>query len=427
MVPMNKLLGPCTRRDMLKLSAFGALGASVSGWLDVVAGRALALEQATRRKAKACIVLFMSGGPAHTWTFDLKNGDRGCPYKPIETSAPGIQISEYLPQVAKQTQHLALVRGMSTAIADHEPAHYLMRTGFRQAAGLTHPHMGSVVANELVREDTGMPNFVLLKPGSGGLRGASAGFLPPACRPLILKDVSQGIANLSAAGGMDGLRSKADLLKEIDQGFLDEYQAEAIEAKLAGYKKAVQLMDLDKARTAFKIDQEPQAIRDLYGDTVFGKQCLGARRLIEHGVKFVEVMHPNYWDTHGGQLEGQKKMSQVLDQPMAALLADLHDRGMLNETLVVWMGEFGRDYSGGNHYAKAWTTAFAGGGVKGGQAIGRTDAKGMTVEDRPVKVADFAATIYQTLGIDLKKKTRVRGRPIGVVDGEVKPLDELFA
>jgi arylsulfatase A-like enzyme len=120
-------------------------------------------------------------------------------------------------------------------------------------------------------------------------------------------------------------------------------------------------------------------------------------------------------------------MSQVLDQPMAALLADLKDGGLLDETLVVWMGEFGRDYSGGNHYAKAWTTAFAGAGVKGGRAIGRTDAKGMTVEDRPVKVADFAATIYQALGIDLKKKTRVRGRPIGVVDGEVKPLNELFS
>jgi hypothetical protein len=411
---------------MLKLAAFGALGGSACGWLDVVAGRALAAEQATRVKAKQCIVLFMSGGPAHTWTFDLKNGDKGCPYKPIDTSAPGIQISEYLPQVAKQMHHLALVRGMSTAIADHEPAHYLMRTGFRQAAGLTHPHMGAVVANELVRDDTGMPNFVLLKPGSGGLRGTNAGYLPPSCRPLILKDVAQGIANLNTTGGMDSLRNKAGLLEQVDRGFLEEYQAEAIEAKLAGYRKAVQLMDLDKAREAFKIDREPQAVRDLYGDTVFGRQCLGARRLIEHGVKFVEVMHPGYWDTHGGQLEGQKKLSQVLDQPMAALLADLKDHGLLDETLVVWMGEFGRDFSGGNHYAKAWTTAFAGAGVKGGRAIGRTDAKGMTVEDRPVKVADFVSTIYKTLGIDIQKRVRVRERPIGLVDGEAKPLDELF-
>ena len=428
MVLLNKLLGHGTRRDMLKLAGFGALGASVSGWLDVVAGQARAAEQAARKPAKACIVLFMSGGPAHTFTFDIKNGDKGCPYKPIPTAVPGIQVSEFLPEVAKQMQHLALVRGMSTAVADHEQAHYLMRTGFRQAAGLTHPHFGSVVVNELVREDTGMPNFVLVRPGSGGLRGVSSGFMPPFTRPLILRDVAQGIANLNPTGGIDALRKKSALLEEVDKGFLDEYQAEAIEAKLAGYRKAVQLMDLDKAREAFKIEKEPQHVRDLYGDMIFGKQCLGARRLIEHGVKFVEVMHPAYWDTHGGAEKGQQKLTEVLDRPMAALLADLKQRGMLDDTLVVWMGEFGRTYNGNDHYARAWTTAFAGGGVKGGKAIGRTDAKGQTVEDRPVKVADFVATIYKTLGIDITKKNRVSGRPIGLVDGNaVKPLDELYA
>jgi len=427
MIPANKLVGLQSRRDMMKLAAFGALGGSACGWLDIMAQKSFAVEQATRFKAKSCIVLFMSGGPAHTWTFDLKGGDKGCPYQPIETSAPGIQISEYLPRVAKQMHHLALVRGMSTAIADHDPAHYLMRTGFRQAAGMAHPHIGSRVAEQLVREDTGMPNFVLIKPGAGGLRGASAGFLPPSCRPLILKDVSLGIANLNATGGLDAMKKKANLLDELDQGFLDEYQADAINAKMAGYRKAVQLMDLDKARSAFQFEQEPQAVRDLYGDSIFGKQCLGARRLIENGVKYVEVMHPGYWDTHGGQLEGQKKLSGVLDQPMAALLADLHQRGMLEETLVVWMGEFGRDFSGGNHYAKAWTTAFAGAGVKGGQVIGKTDAKGMTVVDRPVKASDFTATIFDALGIDYTKKTKVSGRPIGFVDGDVKPLVELFA
>src|SRR5262245_23494045 len=231
MVHLSKLLDKCSRRDLLKLAAVGAVGPSVSGWLDVVAAEAVAQEQATRKRAKSCIVLFMSGGPAHTWTFDLKNGDKGCPYKPIATSASGIHISEYLPKVAEQMHHLALVRGMSTGVADHEPAHYLMRTGFRQLAGLTHPHMGSVAVSQLVREDSGMPNFVLLKPGSGGLRGASAGFLNPATRPLILKDVGQGIANLKPGGTLEELQKKAGLLEEVDKGFLDEYQAEAIRAK----------------------------------------------------------------------------------------------------------------------------------------------------------------------------------------------------
>ncbi len=426
MVSLSKLLDSASRRDLLRLSALGVLGASVSGWLDVVAGQAAAQDK-KRRPAKACIVLFMSGGPAHTYTFDIKNAPRTCPYKAIATSAPGIQISEYLPEVARQMHHLALVRGMSTAVADHEQAHYLMRTGFRQMAGLTHPHMGSVAVSQLVQEDAGLPNFVLLKPGSGGLRGVSSGFLSPASRPLILKEVGQGIANLKPPAGIEPLKQRAGLLEEMDQGFLDEYQADAIRAKLAGYRKAVQLMDMDKAKKAFQIDQEPQQVRDLYGDTPFGRQCLGARRLIEHGVRFVEVMHPAYWDTHGGAEKGQKKLSEVLDKPMAALLADLKDRGLLDETLVVWMGEFGRTPDGNDHYAKAWTTAFAGAGVKGGRAIGRTDAKGATVEDRPVKVNDFIATIYKTLGINYHKKNWVKGRPVGLVDGEANPVDELFA
>lgn len=424
---INKLFDKPTRRDLLKLAAVGAVGGSACGWMDIISQQALAQERATRQRAKSCIVLFMSGGPAHTFTFDLKGGERGCPYQPIDTTAPGIQISEYLPQVAKQMHHLALVRGMSTDVADHEPAHYLMRTGFRQMAGITHPHMGATAVSQLVREETGMPNFVLLKPGSGGLRGTSCGFLNPATRPLILRDIGQGIANLNPPAGAPQTRDRFNLLQQSDQNFLDEYQAESIRAHLIGYRRAADLMDLNTAREAFKIDREPLHIREKYGDTPFGRQCLGARRLIEHGVRFVEVMHPSYWDTHGGAVNGQRNLSQVLDQPMAALLSDLHDRGLLDETLVVWMGEFGRDYSGNDHYAKAWTTAFAGGGVRGGQVIGRTDARGMTVQDRPVKVPDFVATIFQTLGVNHTRRTWVRGRPIGLVDGECQPLNELFS
>jgi hypothetical protein len=292
---------------------------------------------------------------------------------------------------------------------------------------VTHPHFGSTVASQMVREDTGLPNFVLLKPGSGGLRGTSAGFLPPSCRPLILQDVAKGIADINPPGGMAALERKNNLLGQFDKSFLDEYQAEAVEAKIAGYRKAVQMMDLGKAQEAFKLENEPQHARDLYGNSVFGRQCLGARRLVENGVKFVEVMHPAYWDTHGGAEKGQKTLTEVLDRPMAALLADLNQRGMLDDTLVVWMGEFGRTSNGNDHYAKAWTTAFAGAGVKGGRAIGKTDAKGQTVEDRPVGVADFVATIFDTLGIDYQKRTTVRGRPIGFVDGDPKPLTELFS
>jgi uncharacterized protein (DUF1501 family) len=147
--------------------------------------------------------------------------------------------------------------------------------------------------------------------------------------------------------------------------------------------------------------------------------------LIEFGVPFVEVMHPSYWDTHGGAEQGQKKLSEVLDRPMAALLEDLAERGLLETTLVIWMGEFGRDFTGGNHYAKAWTTGFAGAGVAGGRVVGKTDDKAMTVVDRPVKVGDFVATIYKALGIDHAKELHVDGRPVAITD-KGKPVDELF-
>ena len=428
MTALSRLLDSATRRDFLRLAAFGATGASVSGWLDIVAQRAYAQEVATRARAKACIVLFMSGGPAHTFTFDLKGGDRGCPYEPINTTAPGIQISEHLPKVAEQMHHLALVRGMSTEIADHEPAHYLMRTGFRQEAGLTHPHFGATALSQLIREDNGLPNFVLLKPGSGDAsRGCTAGFLPPNCRPMILQDIARGIANLQPPGGTQAVRNRFGLLENADETFLNEYQDEAIRAHLAGYRSALQLMDLRAAQEAFRIDKEPLHVRAAYGDTPFGRQCLGARRLIEHGVRFVEVMHPQYWDTHGGAVNGQRNLSQTLDRPMGALIEDLHQRGLLDETLVVWMGEFGRTYDGNDHYARAWTTAFAGAGVRGGRAIGRTDNRGMTVTDRPVRVPDFVATILKTLGVNHTRRTNVRGRPVGFVDGDARPLDELFA
>jgi hypothetical protein len=431
----RSLLDAASRRAFLKLSAVGAVGTGISGWMDVVAGRAQGAESAPagalvpRRPAKNCIVLFMSGGPAHTFTFDLKLGEKGCPYAAIETSAPGLQVSEHLPHVARQMHHVAVVRGMSTGIADHGPAHWLMRTGFKQIpGGVAYPYMGSVVASEIVRESDGMPACVVVKPGSGSLGGTPSGHLGASHRALILKDVTQGIANLDPLGGSDAVRRRAALLEDLDEAFLDEYQVEAVRAKLAGYRKAVALMDLERARSAFRIDEEPQPVKDLYGDSVFGRQCLGARRLIEHGVRFVEVMHPAYWDTHGGAVEGQKKLTGVLDQPMGALLADLHVRGLLDETLVVWMGEFGRDYSGNNHHAKAWTTLFAGGGVRGGQIVGRSDPKGMTVEDRPVSVADFAATVYGALGLDASKEYQVSGRPIRMVDSkQPKPLHELYA
>lgn len=414
---------PLSRREMLRLSAAGAFAAAPISWLDIVADRGLAQAATTGKRHKSCIVLFMSGGPSQAHTFDLKEKS---PYKAIDTSAPGVQISEHLPHVAKQMHHLSLVRGMTTGDANHETAHVLMRTGFREGtAGLDYPHFGAMASKEIVREDTRMPNFVVLKPGSGSRRGHSGGFVGAQYAPMMMNDVSKGIANLAPPGSVEALDRRAALLGKQDERFLGDYQVEAAKAKLESYRKALDLIHYQQAKEAFEVDREPDSIKKLYGEGIFAKQCLGARRLVEAGVPFVEVMHPQYWDTHGGAEQGQKRLSEVLDQPMGALLQDLADRGLLESTLVVWMGEFGRDISGGNHYAKAWTTAFAGAGVVGGRVVGRTDSKAMTVEDRPVKVGDFVATIYKALDIDYAKEIHVAGRPVKITDNG-QPVHELF-
>jgi uncharacterized protein (DUF1501 family) len=389
-----------------------------------VANRGIAQAASTGRKHKSCIVLFMSGGPSQAHTFDVKPKS---PYKTIATSAPGVEISEHLPCVAKQMHHLSLVRGMTTTDANHETAHFLMRTGFRQgSAGLDYPHFGAMAAKEIVREDSRMPNFVVLKPGSGSRQGHSSGFLGAQYAPMTMRDVSAGIANLSPSDTLEALDRRTALLNKQDERFARDYESTAAQAKIESYRKALDLVHYKQAKEAFEIAREPEAVKKLYGEGIFAKQCLGARRLVEAGVPFVEVMHPSYWDTHGGAEEGQKRLSQVLDQPMAALLQDLADRGLLDSTLVIWMGEFGRDFSGGNHYAKAWTTAFAGAGVAGGRVVGRTDAKAMRVEDREVKVGEFVATIYHALGIDHAKELSMNNRPIKITD-DGKPVHELFS
>lgn len=413
------------RREMMRLMAAGAGATAGVSWLDVAAQRGMVQAAEKGRKHKSCIVLFMSGGPSQVHTFDLKPGAH---YKPIKTAATGIEISEYLPEVAKQTKLFSLVRGMSTGDANHQTAHYLMRTGFRQGSGgLDYPHFGAMAGHQLVNSSNRMPNFIALKPGSGSKNGYTNGFLSAQFSPMVMTDVSKGIADLQPARDLASFDRRAALLASQDKGFFEDYQIQAAREKMDAYRKAIDLVHYDKATEAFQLDKEPASVRKMYGESKFADQCLGARRLVEAGVPFVEVMHPGYWDTHGGAEAGQKRYSEVLDRPMAALLQDLNDRGMLEDTLVVWMGEFGRSFNGGNHHAKAWTTCFAGAGVKGGQVIGKTDSKAMTVEDRPVNVADFVATIYKALDIDHTQEIQVGDRPIGLVDGEAKPVTELFS
>lgn len=402
-----------TRREALKLSAAGVLAGSVSGWFGNLAGRAAEADV----KHKSCILLWMNGGPSHSHSFDIKEVST---YKAIDTCLPGVQVSEYLPKMAQQLQQCAILRGMSTGEASHGRARYLMHTGYRQGAGgTTYPSLGAVVSAELGDSDFELPNFVAV-----GGNTLGAGYLGPRYAPLVITDPGRGVENLKIADQAD-LDERAALLQAFDKELETQLKAAPLEAHQKGYERAVSLMHSTRAK-AFEIDSEPESVKTAYGNSSFGKGCLLARRLVEAGVPFVEVVRGG-WDTHGQGHANQKNGVSNIDAPFAALLADLKDRGLLDSTLVIWMGEFGRTSdNGSNHYAKAWTTVLCGAGLKTGQVIGKTDAKGMTVDDRPISVVDFMTTICQALGIDAKKQYTSRGRPFRIVDKGGEAIKELF-
>jgi Protein of unknown function (DUF1501) len=406
-----------SRRDALRLSAAGVLGGCVAPWFNVLTARA---KQSAEEgaKHKSCILLWMAGGPAQSHTFDLKSGG---PYLEISTAVPGIKISEHLPKVAKQAKNFTLLRGMKTGDGNHPTATYLMHTGFRRGqGGVVHPSMGSIVSSELGQPDFDLPNYVALGTGLG------AGHLGPKFSPIRIEPGS-GLPDLKPADTLNDFDQRASLLEELDSAFHTDYQAAPIKAHQVTVERAVRLMHSVKTK-AFDLSQEPSSMRDKYGNNRFGQGCLLARRLVEVGVPFVEVSL-NGWDTHAQANERVKKLSEQLDPAMGTLIGDLKERGLLDDTLVIWAGEFGRSPgNGSNHFARAWTTLLAGGGLKHGQVVGKTNAKGDDVADRPVSAADFMATICKALGIDHTKEWTTRsGRPIAKVGKGAQPVRELFA
>lgn len=415
-----------SRRDFCKLSAAGVGGASLSGWMNVLAGRAA--EAGARHKA--CILLWMDGGPSHKDTFDLKPGTANAgEFKPIDTSVPGLQISEHFPAVAKVMNHAAVLRGMTTAEGAHGRARYYMHTGYKEGqGGLVHPSLGSIASAELGRADFPLPNFVAI-----GGRSFGAGFLGPKHQPLIVNDPGRGVENLKPLVGDGQFTRRMGLLEEMEAAFYKDYKAAAAHAHRTTYKRAVALMQSKEAK-AFDLSQEAEKTRDAYGKTRFGDGCLLARRLVETGTPFVEVVLPG-WDTHQNNFTRTKSLSETVDPAMAALVSDLKNRGMLDTTLVVWMGEFGRtpriNQRGGtpgrDHYPRAWSSVLFGGGIRGGQVVGKTDAEGAAVVERPTSALDFLATVCAILGINHQKQNQTPiGRPIRIVDKGANPIKELI-
>lgn len=413
-----------SRRDMLKGTIAGLVGGSVTGWFDGMAGHAA--EAASKGvKHKSCILLWMNGGPSQAHTFDMKPGGE---YKSIPTNVPGIHVCEYMPNIAKLANHLAVIRSMSTGLPEHRAGQYLMHAGFRKGGATTYPAFGCTVAKELGSPQAELPNFVSINPSSFAKGYMVTGYLGPRYAPLSVPDVSKGVENLKPHIELSDLDERARLLAKMDRRLQDEYQANPIEGHNTGYSKAMQLIHSSKSK-AFDIASEPASLRAAYGSSKFGDGCMAARRLVEAGVPFVEISDEGkIWDTHKGAAGLVKDLCKPVEKGWATLITDLKDRGLLDSTLIVWMGEFGRSPGGGKgHFARAWSTVLCGGGIKTGQVVGRTDASGGTVEENPVGVGDFFATVAKALGINHTKQYKDKsGRPINLVDKRGKPIEQLF-
>lgn len=448
MKPRNEL----SRREALKrLSAYGTLGASMSGWFPSLARAA---SQSSERH-RSVILLWMTGGPPQTDTFDMKPGhENGGPFKAIDTSVPGIQICEHLPQVAKLMQHCAPVRSMSTKEGDHTRATYLLRTGNLPQGPIDYPTMGSLFSKELGRDNSELPNFVAVAPYTQFSPAAyGPGFLGPKYAPLVVGDPGRAI---NAAGanydqslavknlalpqgvGLDRADARLSLLGELETDFAAQRPGFNAESHQSAYAAAVRMMRSEAVK-AFNLDEEDARLRDAYGRNQFGQACLLARRLVERGVPFVEVSlngtgnnQTFAWDTHAQNFTAVKSLLNVLDPAWATLMNDLKERGLLDSTLIVWMGEFGRTpkinpQMGRDHFPNAWSTVLCGGGIRGGQVVGKTSPDGMKVDDRPVAVQDFIATICHALGLDgMKQNISNVGRPIRLADPSAKLINEIL-
>ena len=421
-----------SRRDWLKTASACLAGGSVSGWFGTLASAAARNPE----RKRSCILLWMSGGPSQMDTFDLKPGHaNGGPFKEIQTAAPGVRISEHLPLVAKEMKHLAVIRSMSTKEGDHGRASYHLRTGYLQQGPIHYPALGSVVSKELADAEGELPGFVTVGQPRGATTGGAAGFLGPQYAPLAVGGDGEalGVQDLALPSGMKPGQAEArlGLLNDLNSKFVAGRPDAGPLAHRAAVERAVRLMKPAAAR-AFDLQEEPAKLRDRYGRNRFGQACLLARRLVERGVPFVEATFDG-WDTHFNNFPAVERLSATLDAAWGTLLSDLAERGLLDTTLIVWMGEFGRTPQingqvGRDHYPGAWTTVLGGGGIKGGQAVGKTSPDGVKVVERPVPVPDFMATICCALGLDPAKQNLSNvGRPIRLADAGAKPIREVLA
>jgi uncharacterized protein (DUF1501 family) len=406
---------PLARRAFLRAGVSSVFGALVSRGLSFDA--AFAADRAAAR-AGACILLWLNGGPSHLDTFDPKPGRAtGGPFKALKTRVPGMTLSEHLPRLAERAHEIALVRSMTSKEGNHGRAQYYVHTGYAPNPTVVHPSLGGWTSARLGDAHADLPAFVSIGGPSFG-----AGFLGVENGPFVLQKAGALPADVGLSPGVDPSRFSRRL-SALD-AMEDRFAVVTGDAKIDGrrqvYTKAVRLMQTPKLE-AFDASDETAATRAAYGDTDFGRGCLVARRLVERGVRFVEVVLDG-WDTHQNNFDRTQALMATLDPAFSALLADLAARKRLATTLVACMGEFGRTprinaNDGRDHWPDAWSAALAGGGIRGGVVRGATDEDGAKIAGAPTTVPDLLATMAMLLGLDpALTETTPAGRPIALTD-----------
>lgn len=434
------------RRQLLKAASLGLMGGSASGWFPVLADH---LAEDPRRR-RHCILLWMSGGPSQTDTFDMKPGHaNGGEFKENATKTTGLRFSETLPRLAAQSDKLAIVRGLSTQEGDHGRGTYLMRTGHPPLGAIRYPAIGASLGKALGRKNDAVPSYVSIAPYRAFNQAAfGAGFLGPRHAPLTVGATDMGPAagqpadgyaelrvdGLNLPSGVDGnqMEKRLEIWRGFQDSFLARHPIATARAHNTVYGRAIGLMNSDAAK-AFDLSQEPEKVRQAYGRGLFGQGCLMARRWIERGVSFVEIAlgGAGGWDTHNQNFPTVRRLSEELDAGWATLMWELEERGLLERTTILWMGEFGRTprinaQAGRDHFPQAWTCVFAGGGIAGGQAYGKTTDDGMEVSDGKVAVGDILATLCSALGVPPDSQNVSNdGRPINITEGD--PIRALLA
>jgi hypothetical protein len=418
------------RRGFLGAAALGAAAFADMSQVNAMATPDVAKE--LKKGQKRVILLWLAGGASQLETWDPKPGaSTGGPFRSIPTDVTGLHISELMPQMAKRMKTTSVIRGLYTKNGDHGSGAKLMMRGRKDEAALKYPDLGAVVARELGRLDSKVPDYVTFysETEGRGFAPGDSGFLGARYAPMELttNNTPEFIKKLDGINEMDH-QQRADLRALLSKQFAAGRESTTLSSHGEAYERVRGIM---ASESLFDLRKEPKKVRDKYGKTQFGEQCLIARRLVEAGVPFVRVARA-WWDSHGQNFETHQEMVPELDHVMATLIDDLKERGLSDDVMVITLAEFGRTPGinsslGRDHFANAWSMTMTGAGIKGGTYWGKTDDKGNNVIDQVVTPTTLFATIYAGLGINPHKNYYVGSRPIPLVDEHAEPIKAVLS